>query len=120
MLDKRDAGSSNEQWNTIASVLIHYKATKHRRVVMKNVKILGRRYKSDFKRRISESLFIKKIKPDLNKDALIMGRKRNIFSNFDFDLITLRIEPFRNFEKKFFLVEKFSVEKFSKSGAMAS
>ena len=34
---------------------------------MKNVKILGRRYKSDFKRRISESLFIKKLKPDLNK-----------------------------------------------------
>ena len=53
-------------------VLIHSKATKHRRVAMKNVKILGRRYKSDFKRRISESLFIKMIKPDLNKqkDAL--------------------------------------------------
>ena len=34
---------------------------------MKNVKILGRGYKSDFKRRISESLFIKQLKPDLNK-----------------------------------------------------
>ena len=45
-------------------VLIHL---KHRRVSMKNVKILGRRYRSDFKRRISESLFIKKMKPDLNK-----------------------------------------------------
>ena len=48
-------------------VLIHSKATKHRRVSMENVKILGRRYKSDFKRRISESLFIKQLKPDLNK-----------------------------------------------------
>ena len=48
-------------------VLIHSKTTKHRRVTMKNVKILGRRYKTDFKRKISESLFIKQIKPDLNK-----------------------------------------------------
>ncbi len=48
-------------------VLIHSKATKHRRVSMKNVKILGRKYKSDFKRKISESLFIKALKPDLNK-----------------------------------------------------
>ena len=48
-------------------VLIHSKKTKHRRVSMKNVKILGRRYKSDFRRRISESLFIKQLKPDLNK-----------------------------------------------------
>ena len=48
-------------------VLIHSKATKHRRVSMKNVKILGRRYRSDFKRRISESLFIKEQKPKLNK-----------------------------------------------------
>ena len=48
-------------------VLMHSKKTKHRRVTMKNVRILGRRYKSDFKRRISESLFIKQLKPDLNK-----------------------------------------------------
>ena len=48
-------------------VLIHSKKTKHRKVSMKNVKILGRRYKSDFKRRVSESLFIKQLKPDLNK-----------------------------------------------------
>ena len=48
-------------------VLIHSKATKHRRVSMKNVKILGRRYRSDFKRRISESLYIKELKPKLNK-----------------------------------------------------
>ena len=47
-------------------VLIHSK-TKHRRVSMKYVKIMGRGYKSDFKRKISESLFIKQLKPDLNK-----------------------------------------------------
>ena len=34
---------------------------------MKNVKILGKRNRSDFKRRISESLFIKELKPKLNK-----------------------------------------------------
>ena len=34
---------------------------------MENVKILGRRYRSDFKRRISESLYIKELKPKLNK-----------------------------------------------------
>ena len=48
-------------------VLVHSKKTKHRRVSLKNVKILGRGCKSDFKRRISESLFIKQLKPDLNK-----------------------------------------------------
>ena len=53
--------------NNASHVLIHSKATKHHRVSMENVKILGRRYKSYFKRRISESLFIKQLKPDLNK-----------------------------------------------------
>ena len=48
-------------------VLAHSKKTKHRRVYMENLKILGRGYKSDFKRKISESLFIKELKPDLNK-----------------------------------------------------
>jgi len=62
---KRTTQHNNK--DNASHVLIHSKATKHRRVTMKNVKILGRRYKSDFKRRISESLFIKKIKPDLNK-----------------------------------------------------
>ena len=33
--------------------LIHSKATKHQRVSMKNIKILGIRYRCDFKRRIS-------------------------------------------------------------------
>ena len=48
-------------------VLQHSKETKHRRVTLNDVKIIGNRYKSDFKRRISESLFIKELKPDLNK-----------------------------------------------------
>ena len=48
-------------------VLCHSKKTKHRRVMIENVKVLGKGYKSDFKRRISESLFIKELKPDLNK-----------------------------------------------------
>ena len=53
-------------------ILIHSKKTKHRRVWMKDFKILGRGYSSDFKRKISEALFIKKMKPDLNiqKEAL--------------------------------------------------
>ena len=53
--------------DNVSHILIHSKATKHRREAMKKVKILGRRYKCDFKRRISESLFIKMIKPDLKK-----------------------------------------------------
>ena len=48
-------------------VLQHSKKYKHRRVSLKNVKILGRGYRSDFTRKISESLFIKELKPDLNK-----------------------------------------------------
>ena len=53
-------------------LLIHAKKTKHRRVWMKDVKIIGRGYNSNFKRKISEALFIKKLKPDLNvqKEAL--------------------------------------------------
>ena len=52
-------------------VLKHSKRTKHRRIWLNNVKILGQGYQSDFKRKISESLFIRTLKPDLNvqKDA---------------------------------------------------
>ena len=48
-------------------ILQHSKKTKHRRVTLKDVKILGKGYKSNFKRRISEALFVKELKPDLNK-----------------------------------------------------
>ena len=46
-------------------------ATGHRRVWLEDFKIIGSGYKSNFKRRISEPLFIKKLKRDLNvqKDA---------------------------------------------------
>ena len=46
--------------------LVHSKETKHRKVSLKNVKILGQRYKSDFKQKISEYLFAVKTK---QKDA---------------------------------------------------
>ena len=53
-------------------ILIHSKRTKHKRVWMDNFKILGQGYTSDYKRKISEALFIKKYKPNLNmqKEAL--------------------------------------------------
>ena len=47
-------------------ILKHSMRTKHKRVDISDFKVLGKGYKSDFKRRISESLFIKKLKPDLN------------------------------------------------------
>ena len=48
-------------------ILQHSKKTKHRRVTLKNVKILGKGYRTNFKRRVSEALFFKELKPDLNK-----------------------------------------------------
>ena len=52
-------------------LLKHANATRHRRVWLNDFKIIGKGYKSNFKRKISESLFIKENKPDLNvqKDA---------------------------------------------------
>ena len=52
-------------------LLQHATQTKHRRVWIPDFKIIGIGYKSNFKRHISESLFIKTLKPDLNvqKDA---------------------------------------------------
>ena len=47
-------------------LLIHANETKHRRVWMNDFEIVGSGYSSNFKRKISESLFIKKLKPDLN------------------------------------------------------
>jgi len=49
----------------------HSTTTKHKRVSVNDFEILGRGYRSDFRRRISESLYVKKLKPDLNiqKDA---------------------------------------------------
>ena len=52
-------------------VLKHSKKTKHRRVWLKDFKVRGQGYQTNFKRKISESLFIREFKPDLNvqKDA---------------------------------------------------
>ena len=52
-------------------LLKHARETKHRRVWMKDFKVIGKGYKSKFKRKISEALFIKGKDPDLNvqKDA---------------------------------------------------
>ena len=45
--------------------------TKHKRVWLEDFKIISCGYRNDFKRRMSESLHITRIKPDLNvqKDA---------------------------------------------------
>lgn len=47
-------------------VLIHSKKTKHRRIFLQNVQILGRGYRTNFRRKISEALYIKELEPDLN------------------------------------------------------
>ena len=54
-----------------SNLLIHSNKEKHHRVWRDNFQILGRGYKSKFKRKISESLYIKQENPDLNiqKDA---------------------------------------------------
>ena len=44
----------------------HAQETKHKRVKVNDFNIIGKGYRSDFTRRISESLLIKKLKPDLN------------------------------------------------------
>jgi len=52
-------------------LLKHAQDTKHRRVWLQDFRIIGQGYKSKYKRRISEALYIKGNKPDLNvqKDA---------------------------------------------------
>ena len=47
-------------------VRIHTEHTKHKKVSENDFKILGQKYRSNFRRKISEALFIKKTKPDLN------------------------------------------------------
>ena len=48
-------------------LLQHSKGYQHRRVWLKDVKILGQGYRNNFTRRIIEALFIKELKPNLNK-----------------------------------------------------
>ena len=47
-------------------LLKHANETGHKRVWLEDFRILGSGYSSNFKRRISESLFISEFKPDLN------------------------------------------------------
>ena len=47
-------------------LLIHTNEMGHERVWLEDVTVLGSGYSSDFKRKISESLFINELKPDLN------------------------------------------------------
>jgi hypothetical protein len=66
---KRRMGKrTNEHGSTDpkSHVLIHSKKTKHKRVKGEDFKILRSGFTSQFRRKISESLFIKKHKPDLN------------------------------------------------------
>ena len=44
----------------------HATETKHKKVCIKDFKIIGKSYRTDFTRKISESLLIKELKPDLN------------------------------------------------------
>ena len=44
----------------------HAEKTKHKKVDRHSFKIIGQGYRSNFARKISESLYIKKLKPDLN------------------------------------------------------
>ena len=55
-------------------LLKHAKSKKHKRVSLPDFKILNSGYTTDFKRKISESLYIKKHKPEINiqKDAYIL------------------------------------------------
>ena len=46
---------------------VHAENTRHKRIWMDNFKVLGNGYKSDFKRRISEAIYIRRLNPDLNK-----------------------------------------------------
>ena len=45
---------------------IHAKKTKHKKVNISSFEILGKGYRSDFTRKISESLFVKELKSNLN------------------------------------------------------
>ena len=57
-------------------MLIHSKKTKHKRVFLRDVKVLETGYRTNFKRKISEALYIKELKPDLNvqKEAYKLKR----------------------------------------------
>ena len=57
--------------DTNSHLFKHAKKTKHRKIRVSDFKIIGKGFRSDFTRKISESLYVKELKPDLNvqKDA---------------------------------------------------
>ena len=59
-------GDTTQQTDKNSHLLKHANNDKHHRVRLENFKVLGKNYNSNFKRKISESLFIKEYKPDLN------------------------------------------------------
>ena len=62
-LGKRGVQHATDQQSHIFK---HSKKTKHRKIRLTDFKIIGKGYRSDFTRKISEALFIKELKPDLN------------------------------------------------------
>ena len=44
----------------------HASKTKHRKIRISDFKIVGKGFRSDFTRKISEALYIKELKPNLN------------------------------------------------------
>ena len=64
-------GHEHRETDKKSHLFQHAKKTKHRKISLEDFKIIGKNYKTNFKRRISESIHIKKLKPDLNiqKDA---------------------------------------------------
>ena len=56
----------NREKDQKSHVVIHTEHTKHKRVIENDFKMLGQKYRTNFRRKISEALFIKKTKPDLN------------------------------------------------------
>ena len=59
-------GAQHKGKDKQSHIFRHSQRTKHKKVGLKDFKILGKGYKSNLTRKISEALFIKKLKPDLN------------------------------------------------------
>ena len=58
---------SNQHGKDLSSHLFkHAQKTKHKKVNINSFQIIGKGNRSNFSRKISESLFIKKLQPDIN------------------------------------------------------
>ena len=63
-MEKR--GGRHAETDKQSHLFKHAKKTKHRKIRCVDFRIIGKGYRSDFTRKISESLHIKELKPDLN------------------------------------------------------